>query len=310
MRTQLRTGELFFVVLALSITLPSAAQAQAADESEPREREVRAASRQYIESEERGDWKSVRQMWTDDSDFMDAFGRVFNPRQLMEVRSEKSTADLVTFSLREGETKLRFITPEVAIEDGTVEFRQSNDGSNMIGRFTAIWVKRDGRWLLDSVREAAYNAPQGNEKLKSLAWLLGEWAAKAGDTEVLVSSHWSDDGKYIVREFLVRADGREDISATQRIGADSSTGKIRCWTFDSNGGTSEGTWRQDGDRWLVDTKEVLADGKTSKTSAAYVPRGDGTFVSETTSALDAGDGKSAVKLSPLRVEFKRAAEVE
>jgi hypothetical protein len=290
----------FLGCMALSSFLAPFTQAQVSEKSEARVREVRAASREYVASNERGDLKSLSQMWTKGGDYIDASGRVFNAKQLLSGRSEESTADVVAHGLS-GESTVRFITPDVAIEDGT-----SESGS----RFTAIWVKQDGRWLLDSLRESIHDAPQGNEKLKSLAWLLGEWAAKAGDTEVLVSSHWSDDGKYIVREFLVRADGREDISATQRIGADSSTGKIRCWTFDSNGGTSEGTWRQDGERWLVDTKEVLADGKTSKTSATYVPRGDGSFVSEATSALDAREGESDMKLSPLRVEFKRAAEVE
>jgi hypothetical protein len=291
----------FLGCMALSSFLATIAQAQVGDKPDARVREVRAASREYVASNERGDSKSLGQMWTKGGDYIDVSGRVFNAKQLLAVRSEEATTEVVLHSLPSGESTIRFITNDVAIEDGT-----SEAGS----RFTAIWVKQDGRWLLDSLRESIHDAPQGNEKLKSLAWLLGEWAANSGDTEVLVSSHWSDDGKYIVREFLARADGRGDISATQRIGADSATGKIRCWTFDSNGGTSEGTWRQDGERWLVDTKEVLADGKTSKTSTVYVPRGDGTFVSETTSALDAGNGESAVKLSPLRVEFKRAAEVD
>jgi hypothetical protein len=287
--------------MALSSFLTTFAQAEIADESDARAREVRAASRKYVASNERGDSKSLTQMWTEGGDYIDASGSVFSAKQLLDGRAEGATADVVIDSLSSDESTVRFITSDVAIEDGI-----SEAGS----RFTAIWVKRDGRWLLDSLRESTCDGPRGNEKLKSLAWLVGEWAAKAGDTDVLVSSHWSDDGQYIVREFLVRADGREDITATQRIGADSSTGKIRCWTFDSNGGMSEGTWRMDGERWVVNTKDVLADGTTSKTSATYVPRGDGTFVSETTSSLDAGEGKPAVKLPPLRVEFKRAAEVE
>jgi hypothetical protein len=230
-------------------------------------------------------------------------------RQLTQEPSagQTLTADFEDFPAQG--SMLRFITPDVAIEDGTTDSGTSGDGSDVHGRFTAVWVKRDGRWLLDSLRETTSTSPRFNEKLKPLAWLLGEWVGTTDDAAILVSSHWSNDGNYIVREFLVRRDGREDISATQRIGWDSSTEKIRCWTFDSQGGTSEGTWKRDGARWLVDSTEVLADGKKSKSSVALVPGDDGKFVAEVKSDWDAHDGKAAgLKLATLRVEFTRAPE--
>jgi uncharacterized protein (TIGR02246 family) len=295
-------------LLLLSAFAP-AVHAEIADESDPDVRAIRAASREYVAANRRGDSGSLRKMWTADGDYIDASGQVFKIRQLIREPSAGSPPHTDSDDFPALGSTLRFITPDVAIEDGSTDFGTSGDGSGVSGRFTAVWVKRDGRWLLDSLRETTSTAPRFNEKLKPLAWLLGEWVGASDDAAILVSSHWSSDGNYIVREFLVRREGREDIGATQRIGWDSSAGKIRCWTFDSQGGTSEGTWTRDGRRWLVDSTEVLADGKKSKSSVVLVPGDDGKFVSEVKGDWDARDAKAAgVKLSTLRVEFTRAPE--
>jgi hypothetical protein len=250
-------------------------------------------------------------MWTTNGDYVNAAGQAFNVRELLREQVGNSSPDLDTTVTPAPESSLRFITPEVAIEDGATRIGTLPDGSALLGRFTAVWVKQDGRWLLDSLREATAATPGFNDQLRSLEWLLGEWAGATDDAAILLSSHWSDDGKYIIREFLIRSEGREDISATQRIGWDASSGKIRCWTFDSLGGSSEGVWRRDGERWLVDSAEVLADGKKSKTSAAYVPAADGHFALEVRTAWDSADKQEAGANPPtLRVEFKRAVEVE
>jgi uncharacterized protein (TIGR02246 family) len=294
----------------LCLVLPTA-QAEVVDESDPNVRAIRASSREYVAANRRGDLETLRKMLTSDGDYVDASGRAFKIRDMTQKPSAGSTPDTLFEELPSRGSMLRFITPDVAIEDGATDFGTTGDGNDVRGRFTAIWVKRDGRWLLDSLRESTSTLPQFNEKLKPLAWLLGEWVGTTDEAAILVSSHWSNDGNYIIREFLVRRDGRDDISATQRIGWDSSAGKIRCWTFDSQGGTSQGIWKRDGLRWLVDSSEVLADGKKSKSAVILTPGDDGTFVSEVKSDWDtAGAMAAGAKLATLRVEFTRAPEEE
>ena len=100
-------------------------------------------------------------------------------------------------------------------------------------------------------------------------------------------------------------DGGGTIRGTQRIGWDAINGRIKSWTFDSQGGAGEEQWRHDGKRWIVDTVDVTADGKKGKTSSVYIPGEGHHFVWEVAGADVAG-----VALKPMRVEFRRAAEDE
>ena len=52
------------------------------------------------------------------------------------------------------------------------------------------------------------------------------------------------------------------------IGWDPRRHRIRSWNFDSNGGYGESTWKQDGDRWIIQHSGVLQDG--SEVSAVHV----------------------------------------
>jgi uncharacterized protein (TIGR02246 family) len=291
----------------MSSNIASTVSGQDVVNSNPNERAIRAASREYVEAKRRGDMEALRKMWTSNGDYVNASGQAFTAQEAFREQVGAASSNLEPADVPVPQSSLRFITPEVAIEDGASEHRTLLDGTTLTCRFTAIWVKRDGRWLLDSLRESVAETSPFNEQLRPLEWLLGEWVGATDDAAILVSSHWSDDGQYIIREFLIRGDGRDDISATQRIGWDSSAEKIKCWTFDSQGNSGEGTWRRDGERWLVDAVEVLADGKKSKSSSVYVPGVDGQFVSEVKSDWASTDvAADSPKLPALRVEFKRA----
>jgi ketosteroid isomerase-like protein len=276
---------------------------------------IRAAASAYTAAVRSGNVDVMRRTWTPEGDYIDASGRRFKAHELIPQQAAASPSSSsphpATAKAQASSSTLRLITPTVAIEDGAVDAGASDDGSALTGRFTAVWVKHDGRWLLDSLRESMAATTSFNERLRPLEWLLGEWVGTTGDSAILVSSRWSDDGEFIIREFLIRSEGRADISATQRIGWDATAGTIRCWTFDSLGGSAEGIWRRDGKRWLVNSSEVLADGRKSKTSAVYVLDDEGNFASEVSSKWGAVDGnEGGPSLPKLRFEFKRAVEDE
>jgi uncharacterized protein (TIGR02246 family) len=272
------------------------------------ERALRAAASEYVAAVRRGDADAIKRMWAADGDYVDASGHVFKVRDFAGRPMGESISETKSAAPSVPTSTLRFITPDVAIEDGIAELGRSTDGDLLSGRFTAVWVKQRGRWLLSNLREAVSSSPSTNDRLQPLAWLLGEWVGTSDDAVILLSSQWSGDGNYIVREFLIRRDGHEDISASQRIGWDASLGEIKSWTFDSQGGSGEGRWRRDDDRWIVESTEVRADGNTAKTVAVYVPGGDGRFTTELKSVSD--DKTAGAALPTLRVEFKQALEEE
>ncbi len=263
---------------------------------------VRAAAKEYLSAVQRGDQSALRKIWTSTGDYVDASGQRLKAEELIQQMVAEPAPKSLSDNQSASETQLRFITPDVAIEDGVAD--TTGAVSDVVGRFTAVWVKRDGRWLLDSVREAAVaTAPPVNEHLAPLAWLVGEWTGKAEAGDILVSAHWSDAGNFIVREFVFCGKGGEKVGGTQRIGWDPVANQIKSWSFDSQGGVGKDTWRRDGNRWIVESNDVTADGKTVTTSSSYIQGGDGRFVWES-----AGGSVAGTQLKPVRVEFVRASD--
>jgi hypothetical protein len=146
------------------------------------------------------------------------------------------------------------------------------------------------------------------DSLNSLEWLLGEWTAMTDNAVVLASAHWCDGGAFIEREIIVRPTDQPEIGGTQRIGWDPIKKAIRSWNFDSTGGTGEGYWRRDGDSkdgdsWIIEGNEVLADGQTSSTTSKLTPKGTDRIVWEVERANVEGE-----TLPKLKIEFVRASE--
>jgi hypothetical protein len=276
-----------------------------ADEAEPEQAEIaaiRAAAKSYLEAKRQHNAEEMRKSCTVDGDYVDADGRVYKMHDLIsKLGNTTPRNDVAPAEVAPPQTSLRFITSDVAIEDSTADSETMSDGRVPFSRFTAVWVKRNGRWLLDSLRESSTASATTNSRLLPLAWLLGEWSAKAGDSATLVSARWSDGGHYIVRDFVVRRPNSEAITASQRIGWDPRVQGIKSWSFDSQGGFGEALWVQDGPKWIVESKDVTADGKTSRSATAYTPSGTDRYVWEVRSAT-IGSDEAASK----RVEFKRA----
>jgi len=252
---------------------------------------------------QRGDHAALRGMWTAEGDYVDASGKVTKAKDLFPESARQPATEVPQSEVTGWESSLRFITPEVAIEDGILESGARSDGSTVSHRFSVVWVKRDGQWLIDSLREATSSSPSIHDRLSPLSWLVGEWAAQTKDGEILVSAHWSDQGKYLIRDFVVRGEGREPISGTERIGWDPAAKKIKSWMFDSQGGAGEGYWRRDGEQWVVEAVETMPDGNKAETSLIYMPTKPGQFMWEVARSQVADE-----KLPAQRIEFNRAAE--
>ena len=174
---------------------------------------------------------------------------------------------------------IRRITPEVAIEDGTAEM-VSADGEPLHSTYTAVHVKRDGQWYLDSVREtdAPGPPPAASNELEQLSWMVGEWLDKAEDATVRSQWQWAKNKTFLTSTFNVSVEDRVELEGTQIIGWDPAAGQIRSWVFDSEGGFGEGVWRRAGNQWIVDTVSTLSDGSQGSATNVYTLVDDGTFL--------------------------------
>ena len=173
---------------------------------------------------------------------------------------------------------IRLVTPEVAIEDGTAEL-VSADGESEKSTYTAVNVKKDGIWYLDSVRETDTPPPPASEptQLDQLAWMVGEWLDQDEDATIHTRCEWTKNKHFLTSTFSITVEGNVELEGTQVIGWDPATGQLRSWVFDSEGGFGEGVWRRAGNQWTVEAKSTLSDGSQGSAVNVYTLVDDNTF---------------------------------
>jgi hypothetical protein len=144
---------------------------------------------------------------------------------------------------------VRFIKPDVALEDGTVTLT-APDGSSEDTRFVAVAVKADGAWRLSRVQDLASSneteETSPRARLKPLEWLVGQWQEEGKDSHVQMTCHWAPGNSGLIQEYKVHRPGAETIEISQRISWDPVNEGFRSWIFDSRGGFSEGAWQRNG----------------------------------------------------------------
>lgn len=261
-------------VAAVCLVAPSIAEDTAAG----RERDkaaIRAAAQAYQEALSRGDGATLASFWTADGDIVDEQGnRLEGRKSAADVK--KPAAGAARPDMRIRETSLRFLTDDVALEDGTVDVGLPGLAQPVRGRFSATWVRRQEGWKIAALREDRLDAPAGAETLQDLDWMVGEWTivddhggrpAAAGDQPAMeVTVRWNANRTFLLRDLKIPVPAADDagpagaLSVTQRIGWDPLARQIRSWVFSSDGGHGEAVWSRDGDSWVARTAAVLPDG--------------------------------------------------
>src|SRR5260370_39121144 len=86
-------------------------------------------------------------------------------REAIAALFKKSLAELKGSKFKGQIHSLKFLRPEVALVDGSVEV-ESPDGTGDSNRHAVIWVKTGDKWLISSARDL----PAATDKLPCLAY--------------------------------------------------------------------------------------------------------------------------------------------
>jgi uncharacterized protein (TIGR02246 family) len=158
---------------------------------------------------------------------------------------------------------IRFLTPDVAVEEGFTS--RFPDGETLVAqsRYTVVHLKKDGKWLMQSVRVVEEESLSAYGELQPLEWLVGEWLDEGQTENVETTFRWDENKSFLLEEFQVVREGAVVMKGTQRIGWDPQTKQIRSWTFDSAGGFGDAVWTPVQDLWVVKAKAVTADGTSA-----------------------------------------------
>lgn len=177
-------------------------------------------------------------------------------------------------------TSIRSLRDDVAVVDGASRI-MFTDAPPSSSRFSAVLVRQNGDWVLDTVRESNSPVQQASAEsplqtparpLDALAWLAGSWEDVGEGVTASTQCYWSPNKSFLIRSHIVTSDtvqeqrplpgdsripgllaagstGSREI--TEIIGWDEDRGEIRSWLFTSEGRFAEGSWSQEGNAWTV-----------------------------------------------------------
>jgi uncharacterized protein (TIGR02246 family) len=262
---------IFSLAVALTAAMACGFNIRAADSDE--QPKVSAAiaktAEAFVAAFQKGDAKAVAAFWLPAGDFIDLNGRKLIGRTAIENDFTSLFAENKGMQLRIEVESVRLLNPETVVEDGITSVMSPDGASASRARYTNILVLKDGQWLLASVREAPYVAPTNYDHLRPLEWVIGDWATEGGKDEVgRIGFDWSPEGNNILSVHAVTIKDAALSEGTQRITWDPAAKQIRSWTFEADGGFSEGWWTKDGDKWIIRTNSVLRSG--SRVTASNV----------------------------------------
>lgn len=288
------------ILLLLTIPLVAAAQETARDAENARA--IRDCVARYIEAFNRSDAAGIAALWSETGVWVSPDGTRLSGRTEIASAMQEYFAESQGQSLAVENVTIRFLAPTVAVEEGTARVVQAGEAPEE-STYIAIHVKQDGQWRLDSVRETALPTATTNyEFLKPLEWMIGTWVDRDGDTELETTCEWTKNKNFLTRSFRAKMDGETTVEGTQVIGYDAVTQTIRSWVFDTDGGIGEGTWHQDGGRWIVKSSHHLADGKVGSSINILTPVDDSSFLWQSTGREM--DGEILPDISPVTVVRK------
>jgi uncharacterized protein (TIGR02246 family) len=259
---------------ALSLGTLNGYADQAADEAA-----IRKNAEAYVAAYNKHDAKALAAMWSPDAVYLDpSTGETAVGREEIEKAFAETLAESKEAKLEVTVESVQFVSPNVAIETGSVRILRPNEEPEDSG-YSAVNVKRDGAWLLDRVTEASPPQPlhSNYEHLKQLEWMIGTWIDQDEDATVQIDCDWAKNQSFIHRSFAVVIGDEVDMSGIQIIGWDPIAKQIRSWIFDSDGGYAEGKWTHNGEHWQIQQTGVLPGGGKSSQVNVMTPVDDNSF---------------------------------
>jgi len=257
------------VGLALSqISLPELTRAlkaqQANESSEAKDLdELRATASTFEKAYNSGDVKLIGTQFTEKAEVIDEEGNIIEGRANIEARFTELFKEFPKARIVVELTSLRQLGPDVAVEDGYSATTLSPDEPGSRTPYTVVHVKRDGKWLIASVRDfpEEFTPATAHEQLQALGWLVGQWVDESPEGRVETTCQWSDDGNYLFQEYVVKSRRGAELRGTQRIAWDPLRHRVRSWAFDQSGAFTEAIWTPLDDVWIVKAEGVTPDGQ-------------------------------------------------
>jgi uncharacterized protein (TIGR02246 family) len=251
---------------------------------------IRTTGKAYVRAFNACDTKALAGFWSPEAVYTDRVtGEQVVGREAIASQFDALFDSAKDLKLEVRVDSIQFVSPNVAIERGMARFLSPEAGPDEVD-YSAVYVRRDGEWLLDRVTDDPEQIVQSHyEHLKDLEWMIGSWVDQDENTRIATDCNWTKNKNFITRSFTVSIDDQIDLSGMQFIGWDAAAKQIRSWTFDSDGGFSQGTWSKKENRWYVRKKGTTADGRQAAAVNIITYVDDDAFKLQSTQRTVAGE---------------------
>lgn len=244
-----------------------------------------------------GDAMALAGLFSPTGELVDENGNVFAGTQAITELFKKFFEKFPKAMLEMEVTSTRPLGEMIAVEEGVRRITANEGMSAAQVRYVVVREKAGDRWPIVSYREFADDpAPTPGEMLSALDWLVGDWIDESPEGRTSISIRWSDDGNFLLSDYSVSVGGEVVSASTQRIGWDPIKGCLRSWTFDSDGGFSQGEWLAGDDEWLVRSEATMPDGTSGSATMSLKLQDADHFVIESTDRVVAGAEEPDFKL--------------
>ncbi len=221
---------------------------------------IQKGSEQFAAAFNKHDAKAVAALWTVNGEYLDESGRALAGRDEIEKGYAEFFADNQDAKIQIMIDSVRLLSADTAIEDGRSVVELSPVGPPAIGRYTAVHVKVQGKWLMASVREAAVELSAAEQSAADLEWLIGTWVAEEHGNKSESVCRWVAGKSFVQRTYTTTMFDGTQTSGIQMIGWNPEGGHVQSWDFSSTGGHAVGVWSAEEGGWTSEIRGVTSDG--------------------------------------------------
>jgi uncharacterized protein (TIGR02246 family) len=227
------------------------------------EQAIREGVIQFVEQYNAHKSDAVATLFAPDARMIFSDGTEVNGREEIQQTFQEAFEQNPNSAVSVVVDSIRFLTPDVAVEEGTTTMFPDGETLTSEGRYTVVHLKKEGKWQMQAIRVVEEESLSAYDELAPLEWLVGEWIDEGRDEDVRTTFRWDDNKSFLLEEFEIVRQGETILKGSQRIGWDPQARQVRSWAFDTAGGFAEGTWVLVGDEWICKSKGVRPDGTTA-----------------------------------------------
>ena len=180
---------------------------------------IEQAAKQFVEMFNRHDAKAVAALFAEDAELVERSGERFVGRDEIEAAFSDSFAQNPKAKLSLAVDTLRFVTPDVAVEEGRTTWYPDGVTATVESTYRVAHVKRNGQWLMVGARTIDDDVLSNYEHLRDLDWMVGEWVDEGSDALVETTCRWAPNLAFLLREFTVKLRGQPVLTGTQLASA-------------------------------------------------------------------------------------------